>query len=75
MKSFEDIAVEHGQDILIANTNYDPARMEACVIRMLQRKVDGVAVMTSEVDAHLLKTLSSRQIPIIFMDLDPSPPA
>ena len=38
VKAFEDIAVEHGQDVLIANTDYDPgARMEACVIRMLQR--------------------------------------
>jgi DNA-binding LacI/PurR family transcriptional regulator len=70
VKSFEDIAVEHGQDILIANTNYDPARMEACVIRMLQRKVDGVAIMTSEMDSHLLKNLSRREIPLIFMDLD-----
>jgi DNA-binding LacI/PurR family transcriptional regulator len=69
VKSFEEIAVEHGQDILIANTNYDPKRMEACVIRMLQRKVDGVAVMTSEMDSHLLKNLSSRKIPLVFMDL------
>ena len=46
--------------------------MEACVIRMMQRKVDGVAIMTSEMDSHLLKNLNSRQIPVIFMDLDSS---
>ncbi len=69
VKSFEDVAVEHGQDILIANTNYDPERMEACVIRMLQRKVDGVAVMTSEMENRLLKSFSSRKIPVVFMDL------
>ena len=68
VKSFEDIAVEHGQDILIANTDYDPKRMEACVIRMLQRKVDGVAIMTSEMEDHLLRRFSSRQIPVVFMD-------
>ena len=50
VKAFEDIAVEHGQDVLIANTDYDPKRMETCVIRMLQRKVDGVAIMTSEME-------------------------
>ncbi len=68
VKSFEDMAVEHGQDILIANTDYDPKRMEACVIRMLQRKVDGVAIMTSEMEDHLLRNFSSRQIPVVFMD-------
>jgi DNA-binding LacI/PurR family transcriptional regulator len=68
VKAFEDIAVEHGQDILIANTDYDPRRMEACVIRMLQRKVDGVAIMTSEMEDRLIAKFSHRQIPTIFMD-------
>ncbi|MFZ0662338.1 MAG: LacI family DNA-binding transcriptional regulator [Acidobacteriaceae bacterium] len=67
-KAFEDIAVEHGQDVLISNTDYDPKRMERCVIRMLQRKVDGVAVMTSEMEERLIRTFSQRQIPTIFMD-------
>ncbi len=68
VKAFEDIAMEHGQDVLISNTDYDPARMESCVIRMLQRKVDGVAVMTSEMEERLLRRLGKRQIPTIFMD-------
>jgi len=68
VKAFEDIALEHGQDVLISNTDYDPARMESCVIRMLQRKVDGVAVMTSEMEERLLRTLTKRQIPTVFMD-------
>lgn len=68
VKAFEDIAMEHGQDVLISNTDYDPARMESCVIRMLQRKVDGIAVMTSEMEERLLRRLGKRQIPTIFMD-------
>lgn len=68
VKAFEDIAVEHGQDVLIANTDYDPKRMETCVIRMLQRKVDGVAIMTSEMEERLIQTFGQRQIPTIFMD-------
>lgn len=68
VKAFEDIAVEHGQDVLIANTDYDPKRMETCVVRMLQRKVDGVAIMTSEMEEGLIQTFSQRQIPTIFMD-------
>lgn len=67
-KAFEDVAVEHGQEVLMANTNYDPVRMETCVRRMLQRKVDGVAIMTSEMDDKLVKVLSGRNIPIVFLD-------
>ncbi len=74
VKAFEDIAVEHHQEILIANTNYDPKRMEHCVARMLQRKVDGVAIMTSEMEDRLIRTISRRQIPLVFMDTTVSGP-
>lgn len=68
VKSFEDIAVQYGQEVLVANTNYDANRMELCVIRMLQRKVDGVAIMTSEMDEHLIGEFNSRRIPLVFLD-------
>lgn len=68
VKAFEDIAVEHGQEVLVANTNYDQIRMEHCVGRMLQRKVDGVAIMTSEMDENLLRFFTNRGIPMVFLD-------
>ena len=68
VKAFETVAAEYGKDVLIANTDYDPKRMEMCVARMLQRKVDGVAIMTSELDERLILEFSHRQIPTVFMD-------
>jgi DNA-binding LacI/PurR family transcriptional regulator len=68
VRSFEDMAVQHGQEVLVANTSYDPARMELCVSRMLQRKVDGVAIMTSEMDERLITEFESRGIPLVFLD-------
>jgi DNA-binding LacI/PurR family transcriptional regulator len=68
VRSFEEIAVQYGREVLTANTNYDPARMETCVRRMLQRKVDGVAILTSEMDKHLLEEFSARDIPLVFLD-------
>ena len=68
VKAFEDIAIVHGQEILVANTNYDPERMKICVTRMLERKVDGVAIMTSEMDDALVEIFSRRQIPLVFLD-------
>jgi DNA-binding LacI/PurR family transcriptional regulator len=68
VKAFEDIAVAHQQEVLIANTDYDPKRMELCVSRMLQRKVDGVAIMTSEMDERLVEVFSHRRVPLVFLD-------
>jgi LacI family transcriptional regulator len=68
IKAFEDIAVLHDREVLIANTNYDPDRMKLCVTRMLQRKVDGVAIMTSEMDEKLVEVFSRRNIPLVFLD-------
>lgn len=68
VKHFEHAAVEHGQEILIANTDYRPERMQTSVRRMIERKVDGVAIMTSEMEPKLVQTLSGRGIPIVFLD-------
>jgi len=68
VKCFERLAVEHGHEVLIANTDYRPERMEICVRRMLERKVDGVAIMTSEMDPELIRMLNGRGIPIVFLD-------
>jgi DNA-binding LacI/PurR family transcriptional regulator len=68
VKAFEDIAIAHGKEVLIANTNYDPARMKICATRMLQRNVDGLAIMTSEMDDRLMSIFSHRNIPLAFLD-------
>ncbi len=68
VKAFEDIAVVHGKEVLIANTNYDPERMKLCITRMLERKVDGVAIMTSEMDDSLIQVFGRRGIPLVFLD-------
>jgi DNA-binding LacI/PurR family transcriptional regulator len=68
VKSFEDVAVKNGLDVIVSNTSYSKERTELCVQRMLERKVDGVAVMTSEMDEHLIERLHSRQIPMVFLD-------
>lgn len=68
VKAFEDFALENGQEVLVANTDYDPKRMNDCVTRFLQRKVEGVAIMTSEMDDRSLASFSRRSIPLVFLD-------
>lgn len=71
VKGFEDIAARHGYDILVSSTNYDSERMALCVRRMIERKVDGVAIMTSEMDLHLVNQLSHGKVPMVFLDTGP----
>ena len=71
VKGFEDVAAQHGYDILVSSTNYDSARMAVCVRRMLERKVDGVAIMTSEMDHHLINQLAHGHVPMVFLDTGP----
>jgi LacI family transcriptional regulator len=69
IRTFEGLASQQQYDVLLTSTDYDTTRMTACLRRMLERKVDGVAMMTSEMDAGLIKELSKRNVPIVFMDV------
>jgi LacI family transcriptional regulator len=74
IQGFEDIAVENGYEILISSTNYDPKRMSHCIRRMLERKAEGVAVMTFGIEEPLLEQLADRNIPMVFVDVGPDRP-
>jgi LacI family transcriptional regulator len=69
IRTFEDLAAQKQHDLLLTSTDYDTSRMTTCLRRMLERKVDGVAMMTSEMDMNLIKELSKRSVPIVFMDV------
>ncbi len=68
VKSFEYAAIQHNYEVIVANTDYNMDRMAVCVRRMIERKVDGVAIMTSEMDRKLIDELSRRLLPIVFLD-------
>jgi DNA-binding LacI/PurR family transcriptional regulator len=69
IRSFEALATQHRYDLILTSTDYQTPRMTGCLRRMLERKVDGVAIMTSEMDAGLTKELSRRGVPLVFMDV------
>jgi LacI family transcriptional regulator len=69
IQGFDDLAVEHGYELLISSTRYDPARMALAVKRMLERTVEGVAIMTSEMDPLLTEQIALRKVPMVFLDV------
>jgi DNA-binding LacI/PurR family transcriptional regulator len=68
IQSFEEIAVARGYEILVSSTNSDPAVLAACARRMLERKVDGVAVMTFGEEEPVLDQLVHRGVPIVLAE-------
>jgi DNA-binding LacI/PurR family transcriptional regulator len=74
IQGFEQVAVRSGFEVLLGSTSYDPARMASAVRRMIERDVEGVAVMTSEMESSLIGQLRDRHMPLAFVDVGPSAP-
>lgn len=71
---FEDLAVQNDYEILLTSTVHDPKRMEHAVRRMIERRVDGVAVVTFGMEDALLKKPHFRKVPLVFIDVGPASP-
>lgn len=68
IQSFENAAVENNYEILLVSTQYDSERMGISVRRMLERRVEGVAVFTSGIEEQLLRQLQFRNAPLLLVD-------
>ena len=64
--------MQHNYEILLTSTVHDPKRMEVSVRRMLERRVDGVAILTFGMEEALLEGLRFRKVPLVFVDVAPS---
>ena len=71
VKGFETRARHLGYDVIMSDTNYDPRRTRDAADRMMEHKVRGVAVMTSEINVRLIHQLARRKIAVTFLDLAP----
>lgn len=69
VKSFETAAFERGYNIILLNTNYDAKRAAGYVRRLIELKVAGVALMTSELDPALIDELARKRVNVVFHNL------
>ena len=74
VQEFDNLAVAQGYEVMIGSTSYDPARTESLIARMLQRNVDGVAVMTFGIEEDLVQKLVEHGFPLVFVDAGPDLP-
>lgn len=68
IQSFEEIAVANGYEILVSSSNGDPVGLANCVRRMLERKVEGVAVMTFGEEEPVLDQLVNNDVPLVLAE-------
>jgi len=68
IKIFEELLVENDQELMVANTDFHATRMQQSIRRMLLRRVDGVAMLTSEIEAAPLESLVQNRIPVVTTD-------
>ena len=66
--AFESLATAEGIEVIFTHTNYDPKRFHSCIRRMIQRSVDAIAVMTSEVEEESLEQAVKAGVPFVLMN-------
>ncbi len=69
MQSFEDLAGAHDFEVMVGSTNYNLERARVFIRRLVQRRVEGVAVMTFRAESHLLDELIAHNIPLVTIDV------
>jgi LacI family transcriptional regulator len=74
VQTFENLAVENNYEILLTSTVHNPKRMESAVRRMIERRVDGVAILTFGMEESLIEHLRDRKVPLVFVDVGPDVP-
>lgn len=68
IKEFESLLVENDREILIANTDFHSTRTQQSFRRMLFRRVEGVALLTSESESAPFEELIRNRIPVVTSD-------
>lgn len=74
IQSFEDIAGENDYEVMVGSTNYNRERAKIFIRRLVQRRVEGVAVMTFRAESHLLDELIAQDIPLVTVDVSAGAP-
>ncbi len=71
---FEETALKHNYEVRLTSTVHDAESMKIAVRRMLENRVEGVAVMTFGMEESLLDDLKLRHVPLVLVDVGPERP-
>jgi len=66
IRGFQSVAWDHGFDVLLLNTEFDKARTETVIHKLVERDVRGVAILTSSIDNSATVELTDAGIGVVF---------
>ena len=70
VQTFTRLSVEHNYEILLSSLPDDSQMFEAAARQMIERRVDGVAILTFGREQSLIDVFRSRNIPVFVADVD-----
>jgi DNA-binding LacI/PurR family transcriptional regulator len=68
-RAFERDARNRGYEVMVANTDYRSQRLVSSVRLMVGRRVEGLALIVSEMDTALIDELAASRIPVVCYDV------
>ena len=69
VQAFENVAIQHNYEILLGSTVHDPKRMALAVRRMIERRVDGVAILTFGMEDQFIEDFRMHKLPLVLVDV------
>ncbi|MCL4794185.1 MAG: LacI family transcriptional regulator [Bryobacteraceae bacterium] len=67
--ALEEHATQQEYEVLVEHTGYRRERLVASIRSMLKRRVEGLAVIVSEMDRGLIEELAAQDVPVVFYDV------
>ena len=71
VQTFEELAVQNDYEVLLTSTVHDTKRIKSSVRRMIEQRVDGIAILTFGMEECLFGDLRIRKVPLVFVDVAP----
>lgn len=69
-RTFENLGFEHNFEIFLSFIARDPRRIEISVRRMIERRVEGIAILSFEEENSLVEVFRRQDLPVVVLDIE-----
>jgi LacI family transcriptional regulator, galactose operon repressor len=70
VEAFTQLGTKQNYEILLTSVGQDPRQFETAARRMIERRVEGVAILTFGWDDLLIEAFRKRNVPVFVIDAD-----
>lgn len=72
IRGVDAVATANQCDVFLCNMMHDPSRYARLIHSLIDKRVDGVLVLTSTLPQEFLKELMAHHVPVVALDLSPA---